>query len=64
MSVILLTPGNLSLLLSYDGIVDDNFTFKCLKRVVICGILGHISIGWNKKMNNQTFRKRHSHFVV
>lgn len=49
MSVILLTPGNLSLFLSYDGIVDDNFTFKCLKRVAICGILRHISIGWNKK---------------
>lgn len=48
MSVILLTPGNLSLFLSYDGIVDDNFTLKCLKRVAICGFLGHISTGWNK----------------
>lgn len=49
MSVILLTPGNLSLFLSYDGIVDDDFTYKCLKRVAVCGISGYISVGWNKK---------------
>ena len=64
MSVILLTPGNLSLLLSYGGIVDDNFTLKYLKRTILYGILGHINIGWNKKMHNQTFCKWHSHFVV
>lgn len=32
MSVILLTPGNLSPFLSYYGIVDDNCTFRYLKR--------------------------------
>lgn len=53
MSVILLTPGNLSLFLSYDSIVDDNFTFKCLKRVAVCGILGYISVDWDKEKNVQ-----------
>lgn len=53
MSVILLTPGNLSLFLSYDGIVDDDFTYKCLKRGAACGILGYISVGWNREENVQ-----------
>lgn len=57
MSVILLTPGNLSLFLSYDGIVDDNVTVKCLRRVAMYGAIGCISIGWNKKKNHQTFWK-------
>lgn len=48
MLVIFLILGNLFLFFFYDGIVDDNFIFKCFKRVVICGFLGYISIGWNK----------------